>query len=291
MPTARLTAIVTLAVAVAGARAQPTQSVEQLMARVGERLTEYYRRAQNVVCIEKSTIQEIGWNYSPEGFSRTIESELHVEDPGGDGSDEPKIVREVRRINGRTPRERDKKERAACMDPQPLSTEPLAFLLPAHRGEYRFTAAGGGKEGHREALLIDFSSTTTRSKLELKEDPQGRDGCYQFSGDLAVRGRVWIDAATYDVMRVDQHLIGPADMRVSDALQRRHVNLSNWVMIERYDTTMRYKIVPFTEPEETLLLPQSVNSTMVVRGGLASMRQSQNFSDYRRFLTGGRVVK
>jgi hypothetical protein len=62
-------------------------------------------------------------------------------------------------------------------------------------------------------------------------------------------------------------------------------------VIERYDLSMRYKIIPFAEPQEALLLPQSVNSTMVVRGGLASMRQSQTFSDYRRFLTGGRIVK
>ena len=275
----------------AAAAAQAGQNVDELMARVGERLAEYYRRAQNVVCIETSTIQEIGFNYSPEGFARRIESELHVEDPGGNSTEEPKIVREIRRINGRPPRERDKKERSACMDPQPLSTEPLAFLLPAHRGEYRFTAGGSGKEGNRETFMIDFTSTSKASRLELREDPQGRDGCYQFDGDLAVRGRVWIDARTFDVVRVDQHLTGPADMKVSEPLLRRHANLSNWVVIERYDVTMRYAIVPFTEPEETLLLPRSVSSMMVVHGGLASTRKSQTFSGYRRFLTGGRIVK
>jgi hypothetical protein len=288
----RLAASIVCAVAAGAiAAAQPSPGIDELLHRVGERLGEYYRRAQNVVCIEKATIQEIGLNYSPEGFARTIESELHVEDPGGDSSDEPKIVREIRRINGRPPRERDKKERASCMDPQPLSTEPLSFLLPSHREEYRFTVAGVGKEANREAFLLDFSSTTRKSKLVLKEDPQGRDGCYQFSGDLAVRGRVWVDTATYDVVRVDQHLSGPADMQVSDAVLRRHSNLSTWIVIERYDLSMRYKIIPFAEPQEALLLPQSVNSTMVVRGGLASMRQSQTFSDYRRFLTGGRIVK
>jgi hypothetical protein len=30
---------------------------------------------------------------------------------------------------------------------------------------------------------------------------------------------------------------------------------------------------------------------MVIHGGLASTRRNQVFSDYRRFLTGGRVVK
>ena len=41
--------------------------------------------------------------------------------------------RELRRVNGRAPRERDKKDRSGCTDLNPLSPEPLAFLLPARR--------------------------------------------------------------------------------------------------------------------------------------------------------------
>src|SRR5205823_6582716 len=111
-------------------------------------------------------------------------------------------------------RERDNKDRAGCTDPNPLSPEPLAFLLPAHRQEYRFTSAGIGKENDRPALLIDFASVSRQSRLELSEDPRGHEDCYGWSGDLAV-----------------------------------------------------------------------------MRGGLQSTRRRQTFSDYKRFLTGGRMVK
>src|SRR5262249_54997949 len=126
--------------------AQAPPSVDELLARVGERIAEYYKRAQNVICTEKSTVQPIGFNYSPDGIARTVESELHVEAEGGDAPGEAKVVREIRKVNGRLPRERDKKERDGCTDPNPLSPEPLSFLLPAHRTEYRFTSAGFAKE-------------------------------------------------------------------------------------------------------------------------------------------------
>lgn len=41
---------------------------------------------------------------------------------------------------------------------------------------------------------------------------------------------------------------------------------------------------------EVILLPQSSESLTVVRSGLQSVRRSERFSGYRRFLTDGRVV-
>src|SRR5437867_2234106 len=153
----------------AAAQAPPT--VEELLTRVGERIADYYRRAQTVICIEQSTVQPIAWNFTPQGFARTVESELHVEWEAGDGRTLPeaKVVRAVRTVNGRPPRDRDRKDRAGCTDPNPLSPEPLAFLLPSHRDEYRFAAAGYGKDKGRAALLIDFASVNRDGRPELVE--------------------------------------------------------------------------------------------------------------------------
>ena len=276
--------------AIATTSAQAPPSVDELLARVGERIAEYYKRAQNVICIEKSTVQPIGFNYSPDGFSRTIESELHVEADGGDAPGEAKVVREIRKVNGRLPREKDKKERSGCTDPNPLSPEPLAFLLPAHRSEYRFTSAGFAKEKDRRALVIEFASATRGGRVELNEDPKGRPDCYVWSGDVAVKGRVVVDAASYEVLRVEQRYSGPIDVIVSKKVQRNH-NFGNSVVIERNDTTIRYKPITFKEPDETMLLPEEIQELIVVRGGLQSIRRTQTFADYRRFLTSGRLIK
>ena len=287
----RRLAVSTLALSASvAALTQAAPDVDALLGRIGDRIAEYYKRAQNVICLEKSTVQPIGWNLSPDGFARVVESELHVEADAGDAEGEAKVVREIRRVNGRAPRERDNKDRAGCTDPNPLSPEPLAFLLPAHRQEYRFTSAGIGKENDRPALLIDFASVSRQSRLELSEDPRGHEDCYGWSGDLAVRGRIWIDASTYEVLRVDTNFMGQVDVKVPPALQRR-LNFSTWLVVERYNQTIRYKTIAFHDPDETMLLPESIDVLAVMRGGLQSTRRRQTFSDYKRFLTGGRMVK
>jgi hypothetical protein len=48
--------------------------------------------------------------------------------------------------------------------------------------------------------------------------------------------------------------------------------------------------VAFTDPAEVLLLPESIDSYTVLRGGLQSTRRNQTFSGYQRFVTAGRVV-
>src|SRR5947207_4745550 len=140
----------------ADAQAQP--GINDLMARVGERIANFYARAQHVLCTEVSTVQPIDLSYSNQGFARTVESELHLEAEGIEAGGEAKVVRQVLKVNGRVPREKDKKERDGCTDPTPLSNEPLAFLLPAHRSEYQFKSAGLSKDRNRPAFVIDFTS-------------------------------------------------------------------------------------------------------------------------------------
>ena len=276
------------------------QSVDELLAQVGERVVEFYNRATSVICIETSTVQPIDSSYSPQGFTRTVESELRIEiDKGqspGPGAvarsakvDEASVVRKVLNVNGRPPRDEDKKGRAGCTDPNPLSSEPLAFLLPSHRGDYHFRIAGTTKESDRNAVMIDFSSANRRSRPELIEDPRGRENCFDWLGHIASKGRIWVDEETHDVLRVERSLVGPVDVKVPAPIQRRY-HIDSWVVIVRDDVTIRYKTIAFSDPDEVLLLPASIDTVTVIRGGLQSTRRTQAFSDYRRFVTSGKVV-
>jgi hypothetical protein len=281
-------AIVLAAATVAG---QTAPNVDTVLARVGQRIADYYKRAQNVVCTEKATVQAVGRDYSPVGFARVTEYELRVEpDAEGGETEEAKVVRELRRVNGKAPREKDKTDRAGCTDANPLSTEPLAFLLPAHRSEYTFVWGGFGKGKDRNTLIVEFTSGKPEGKGEIAEDPRGHADCFTWSLPVVVKGRVWIDAENYQVIRVEQRMAGMADLSVPAKLQRKH-NLDRNVVVERHDTVIRYKTIPFHDPDEAMLLPESIDTLIVVRGGLESIRSRQTFTDYRRFLTAGRMVK
>lgn len=285
--------VLATAIATAASSAQTPSNVGDVLTRVGERIAEYYKRAQSVICIEKAVVQPIA-NFGPVGVARTTESELRIETGAedGDGVGETKVVRVIRKINGRPPgeRDRDKKHSSRCTDPNPLSPEPLEFLLPARRAEYVFTMSGRGKGQDRNLLIVDFKSVPTREKAELIEASNGVDDCYGSKGDIPSRGRVWVDAASFDILRVEEHVIGPVDIRVPEPLRRKR-NLADWMVIERMDRTLRFKRIAFKDPDELVLLPESIEDVTLWRGGMQSTRRSHVFSDYRRFVTGARLVK
>jgi len=271
-------------------QAAQAPDIAALLDRVGQRVAGYYQRAQTIVCIETSTVQPIGLDWSVDGMARTVESELRLETDAIDGPKMPaaKVRRDVRRINGRIPRDRDRKARAGCTDPNPLSPEPLAFLLPGERDEYRFIAVRDGRERDRAAFVLEFVSANRKTRVELIEDELGHDDCFDWKGPIAMHGQVWIDAATYDVLRVDRRNEGPVDLNVPWTLQRRY-GMASFFVLERDDLQMRYRPVPFSDPEEVILLPESVDALTLLRSGLQSVRRTTTFSGYRRFLTAGRV--
>jgi hypothetical protein len=226
-----------------------------------------------------------------QGFARTVESELRVDIDAADGDTlpEPRVRRTILKVNGREPRERDAKARAGCTDPPPMATEPLAFLLPGNRDRYRFTAVRATRERDRAVLVIDFASPR-QGNPELVEDELGHDDCFDWKGPLAVTGRLWVDAASHAVLRLEQHLAGPTDVRVPRPLEQKY-GFPLWLTIDREDLWVTFKEVAFTGPAEVLLLPESIESRTMVRSGLQSTRRTQVFSDYRRFLTEGRVIR
>lgn len=274
------------------AAAQTPPDVQTIIARVGARVGEYYRRAENLICTETATDQPIERNWSPVGFARTVESELHLErkstSPGGD--DHVEVVRDIEQINGRQPRERDRTDRNGCTDPALLSSEPLEFLLPGHQDGYQFASIRDGSDQGRAAIVLEFKETGEVAKPSLIDHAGGHDDCFDWTGSVPSQGQVWVDAHTYDVLRLERHTFGPVAIRVPSTLQQQY-GFGMWVVLESDDLTMHYKTVTFTNPDEVLVLPSSIEETTIVRDGLQSARRSVKYSDYRRFLTNARIVK
>lgn len=265
-----------------------TTDVAYLLSRVGERVADYYHRAQNIICTEKVVAQPMDAAWHSDGFARSLEYELHLESDGADGDGslhEARIARELRKVNGKPPRPADTE---GCFDPDAREPEPLAFLLPANQREYTFASAEFGKGKDRNALIVEFVHTQT-GQPEIRTDKRKRPECFQISMPVTTRGRIWIDASTYDVLRVDEQMAHRLDVRVPYE-QQRLMNLPDYITVERYETTTRYTVVKFSDPDESLLLPQSIEEVAIMRGA-GSHRKRQQFSDYRRFLTGGRIVK
>jgi hypothetical protein len=286
---AKLWPLTLLGLATVSAAGQTRSQIDMagVLARVGEQVEEYFARAQSVICREAVRVQSLGADLLSDGSrARTIVSELRIDwQPASDQDDKPdaNVVRDVVTVNGRAPRPDDD---VGCMDPKPTSPEPLSMLLPHKQRDFAFTWGGIGRVDGRTAVMIDYRSlesgpmTVTRNEECVNIELPGRN-----------RGRIWIDQGTGEVLRLDERLTGMVDVDIPADPKRRSLPSLTWI-IERVDMSIRYKRVPFTEPDETLMLPASIETVTVIRNaGIPRVRKSQVFSDYRRFLTGGRIVQ
>jgi hypothetical protein len=284
-PSARAPRLFALAIAVilvTSAPAAQEPGPADLLNRVGRRVEAYFGRVRSLVCTEKVRVQEIGSDLAPQGFARTLEYDVRVEWPSStEGRGEkPVAVRQLKRVNGRTTPDAEPR----CMDPPRIGPEPLAFLMPERREAYAFSFGGSGRGRSTSRLSLEY-----RSRNEGRPEVAWRDDCAHVSFPGWTQGHVWIDPTNDDVLRVDEGLIRPFEYRVPADLVRLGF-AESWVL-ERADSSVRYRPVTFRDPDATVLLPETIDTLVVFRGpGVTSHRTSHTFSECRRFLTEGRIV-
>jgi hypothetical protein len=258
--------------------------------RATAQVEDFFLRAQSLVCTETVHLQPLNSGLTGDGFGRTVESELRLSwTPGedGEGATEAQTMRQVTRVNGHTPR---KKDHDNCTTPEQHDTETqvLSMLLRGQREDYTWKLAGVGKVDGRPTVQLDF-----REKAKVTVDVklvENNEDCISYDINGGLTGRLWLDAETYDVLRMDHHMGGQIQVPMPREVRRRPGMPAVWT-VERLDTTYRFKRVQFTDPTETIVLPVSSTSLRVTNGaGTPRMRVTTEYKKYRRFLTGGRIV-
>jgi hypothetical protein len=271
-------------------QAVPSFNLTATLQRAGERVEYYFARAQSIVCFETVSLQPLSFGMSGDGPPRTVESELRLSwDPTAETKTplEAKTLRQVLKVNGHAPRKNDHNN---CTAPEQhdSETQPLSMLLPQQRVEYDFSIVGPARQDGRAAVIVAYKMKA-RPTVEVSL-VNNNENCVSFSIDGGMRGRIWLDAETYDVLRLDQGLGGLVDIKLPWKLARRSPDNGVWTM-ERLDSTIRFKAIRFSDPDETLILPVSASTLRITRtSGNPRLRTTTEYTQYRRFLTAGRVV-
>jgi len=256
--------------------------LDQTLRRVGRRLEQWYSRAQTVVSQETVWIQPLRADMSPADFPRRLAFELRVDwNPSRTGTAELPEANVLRQPLG------DQKRvlgDPGCIDPKPVSPEPLGILLPARRAESAFTLRGTARVNDRRALVIDYRGLST-----VPPEIEWTGECVSVALHGQSRGRIWVDAETYDVLRMNDRLVGTFELAVPREVVRR--GAAPTMVIERAESTIRYRQVQFDDPREVLILPDAIETVSVWRGTtVRRYRISQRFSGYRRYLTDARLL-
>jgi hypothetical protein len=262
-----------LAAVLGGARVPAAQPGELaiILEGLAERTRHYYDRFISIICTETVHQQNLRFNLAPTGRPRVTVHELSVtRNPPGKSDSDFVVGRVLQTVNGRPARSN---QEPGCTDPKTGTPEPLEFLLAKNQRHYRFSVADDSGGGPAGARAIDFVETPPE-RVQVR----WKDNCFEAEGG-GHEGRVWFDPLTFDVLQVEIRLSKP--FRVPTPAG--YFGGQPAIRVERSEATLRFARVNFSRPDETVLLPESIDTLTVFRGAL-SLRTSQKLSNFRRFL-------
>ena len=274
----------------AGVSAGAGDSVDVILQQVGTRVAAYYANAQSIVADETIRIQDEERDWRPVGFAKVFVYETRIEMTPASNDERPlaTFTRRLIKVGSRPPNPRAKEPPDKCTTNQSgrPTPEPLSDLLPENRQEFTFRIVDRPKLDGRQSILLEYKPVK-RGKPIVK----WTENCLDTSlpPDF-YRNRIWVDASTYDVMRIDQDLIGPFTVdvpaKVVPLARDPHMTMT------ADSESTRYQVVKFTDPDETVILPRSSQSVVAWSAVAAPRtRTTQVFENYRRFVGDSRLVE
>ena len=236
------------------------------------RVQAYRERLSSISVTETVTQHRLNTKMKPTGKPRVFVYDVTImRVPGTDGEDIVRAERVLKLIDGKPPKRRDEPE---CTDPESTYDDPLAFLLPESQAKLAFRVAAAKGDG----ATLEFEQPEPE---HLEVTPKKIAECFGIDGGREV-GRIWLDKGTDDPLRIESSLAEPFPIfydRLKDAS-------GNYMVVQHERTVITLAKVPFTDPEETLLLPESKVSEYEIHGaGTPRLRTMQVFTNYKRFMT------
>jgi hypothetical protein len=159
-------------------------------------------------------------------------------------------------------------------------TTAVTVLLREIRDNFAFSSAGTADLDGREALLIDYLPAIRRPPSATWEGAR-------FRLNFESKGRIWIDPISYDVLRIETHLIEPVEFQPPRVMRKGPFVLfgpAHKFKVKVWDVAIRFAPTSFKEPEQTLMLPVSAESFRIIEGmRVPRLRITHSFTNYRRF--------
>ena len=158
----------------------------------------------------------------------------------------------------------------------------LAIFLPERQHEFVFDRGEHAQLDGQDVIRFEY-----RIRDPGKDTVSWDRDCVNMDFPSRLRGKAWVDAASGEVLRIDEAANGPVEMR--RPREQTRLGVRDILTFDRYLESVRYQRVTFTDPDETLLLPVLIES--IAMAGPGGTRRTQTYTNYRRFVTEGRVVE
>jgi hypothetical protein len=240
----------------------------------------FYANARSIVARETVTLQPLGPDLRPRGQGRVVEYDIRIDWTPPSATITRELLRRTGHVSGT---EADPE----CLEPKPSAYDPLAPLHAARQPEFLFTLAGSERDSGRSITILEYRP---RAPDRASITWNGRCGSIAIEG--VTIGRAWVDSATGEVRRLDERLARPVPFLLPiEYLQSAAASRISQTL-DRHDVSTRYQAVSFHDPDERITLPVSITAmTVIQNGAVPHLLTTHRFSNYRRFITGVRVVK
>jgi hypothetical protein len=268
----------------------PDEKLARILDRAGEAVARYHAELFRIAYTETVRSEELSKEMTPKkGSKEYVFDTIIVREALSEDVEDyyPTVVRRLRTVDGK-PSKLSKKVEAA----QGVSGASLHFLTPKYRGFYEFTLEGEGQVDGRRAYRIRVMRLGQgEPKAEWQKGLVGMH-FHAFAPSVVT---VWVDAESYDTLRVESRLVAPFEFespRAFGAGPLGRFGPSRRIKYLRHDYAVRFRRERFKDPEQTLLVPVEAEWLIVMEGVSQPRRRNTiRFSDYRRYRSDVKVIE
>lgn len=281
-----LALVASVAVRAQEPQAEPAKDerLERILERVGEGVARYQSGLFSIAFTETLRREELREDMTAKKSKEYVfDSVVLRETLSADDEDYyPRLARRLKTIDGKPSKKR--------LGPETdLTVSSLGFLLPKHRGLVQFTFEGEEAEAGRKLYRLRMLSPGEgEPRVEWKSRALG----FRFRVVAPYVYTIWVDAETFDVLRLESHLAAPFEFDGPRAFGFGRLGPSRHFKYAAQDYLVRFRRRQFKDPEQTLLVPEYAEWVTVIEGASRPRtRATLSFSNYRRYRSDVKIIE
>jgi hypothetical protein len=263
------------------------ERLPSILARVGQSVERYHAGLFGLAFKEVMNVEELREDMTAKKSREYVFESVVLREALSQAVDDyyAETVRRLKTVDGRAPKKGDDD---AERDAATAYGEALNFLLPREQKLYEFTLRGEQTLVGRRAFLVALLRPGEGEPRVVWEGAS-------FRVLAPTRWTFWVDAESFDVLRVESHLEAPFEFespRLISAGPLGRFGPKQKFRYARQDYAVSFRRVELKDPDETRLVPDMAEWVTVIEGAShPGTRRTIRFSDYKRFRSDVKVVE
>ena len=260
------------------------ERLERILEKVGEGVARYQTGLFSIAFTETLTREELREDMTAKRSKEYVFATIVAREALSDDEEDyyPRPVRRLKTIDGKPSKKR--------LGPETdYAVSSLGFHLPKNRSLFQFALEGEATEAGRKLYRIRMLSP---GEGEPRVEWQRRAVGFRFRVVAPLVYLIWVDAETFDVLRLESHLAAPFEFDGPRAFGFGRFGPSRHFKYAAQDYFVRFRRQQFKDPEQTLLVPDSAEWVAVIEGASKPRtRATLRFNNYQRFRSDVKVIE